>query len=290
MSLPSTMTHADEWVSVLVLTRLKLMPSAEVQADALWLMQTPTMVSLYSLRPKQVRFFASAFEVISFNACISALEKTGRWTQALLLLRHLPGGLCTNSSCSQLPTRMHKFLWCFRLQTKTRPHVFTQPIRLPSSIGSDIQCIHQCLHLDWLIYQGRGFCGETMWNAIWHTFYDITLCLWIFNVQIFGCQSSCSWDGNSMQFISFASKLWNESKVYKNVPCYALFHYKALAASDSQFRKPIDGLPTKTFAIIYPSLLTSKGPTRSGVLRWWRRSMAMGFAFAFRNAPWLHCV
>lgn len=89
---------------VLVLIRLMLMPSAGVQADALWLMQTDAMVSLYILRSKPTRFFFAslAFEVISFNACISAMEKTVRWTQALVLLRHLPGALRTNSSCSQL--------------------------------------------------------------------------------------------------------------------------------------------------------------------------------------------
>lgn len=80
------------------------MPSAGVQADALWLMQTDAMVSLYILRSKPTRFFLAslAFEVISFNACISAMEKTVRWTQALVLLRHLPGALRTNSNCSQL--------------------------------------------------------------------------------------------------------------------------------------------------------------------------------------------
>ena len=69
------------------------------------------------------------------------------------------------------------------LQMKTRPHLFTTlSMRLPSSIGGDIQCIHQCLHLDLqplVMYEGKGFYGERMWHAIWHTFYDITLCLYI---------------------------------------------------------------------------------------------------------------
>ena len=120
---------------------------------------------IFCVPNRLVFFFASlAFEVISFNACISAMEKTVRWTQALVLLRHLPGGLRTNSSCSQLLARIHQVF--VMLQTKTRPHLFTTlSMRLPSSIGGDIQCIHQCLHLDCkplVIYEGRGFDGETM--------------------------------------------------------------------------------------------------------------------------------
>lgn len=58
---------------------------------------------IFCVPNRLVFFFASlAFEVISFNACISAMEKTVRWTQALVLLRHLPGALRTNSNCSQL--------------------------------------------------------------------------------------------------------------------------------------------------------------------------------------------
>ena len=130
---------------VLVLIRLMLMPSAGVQADALWLMQTDAMVSLYILRSKPTRFFF--LHPWHLRSSASTLA-SAPWRKLCDGLRRW----CCSDTYQARYAQTAAVLSCkvfVMLQMKTRPHLFTTlSMRLPSSIGGDIQCIHQCLHLD----------------------------------------------------------------------------------------------------------------------------------------------